>query len=646
MSAKLIVENVGGLRGNNEFKFKKGALNIVEAPNSSGKTSIIKALAGVLSVTLDGKFKKSVDEEAKNLGIKSNEKNPQQGFVNVHSDTGKVELKFDGKDFEYIVKQNGEILKSHKNGNQDFLLAGILSNDSRILKQLNSVEGDEIEPGNFSWAVTELSSAKIFDEEKEFLKDKKDEFLERKYQVDQSIKMLKGIDKDLEELESELETLEAEKEKLTKYVKRGGVKFLVDERDRINEEIQTRKKRISKIKSEIQNYEVEKDEFVQENQESNKKKEEIKNNLKTLNHRIKDLYDEKTKLEVLKAKKIPELKEEREGISGEHNLLITAINTKNESHICPLCKSEGFDPDLIEKRLDKLVNEKKGINEQIGKINSRYNEVKTEIEKIDQEIDQKNIEIRNTESEIKSNNEDILIFDQKVSSSLANIKDLEEKIEEYEKELKPIKSKFNEEDEELDKELTKIEKSIEKIRRDIDRKNEDITRASFKIGNRSFNPKTAKKVYDKIIDHIEGYIEYTETKAEDQKQKAKENFNKNMGELINNLGFTEFKNIKLNDAYQLYVERLDENTGEYVLQQVKTLSTSEKSAIALILQIALKQMYISDLDFLILDDVLANFDDDKKIKILKYLSKKAEDEGWFIILTNLTEEESPLKIKT
>ena len=95
----------------------------------------------------------------------------------------------------------------------------------------------------------------------------------------------------------------------------------------------------------------------------------------------------------------------------------------------------------------------------------------------------------------------------------------------------------------------------------------------------------------------------------------------------------------------MYVERLDERSGEYVLQQVKTLSTSEKSAIALILQIALKQMYIPDLDFLILDDVLGNFDEDKKIKIFDYLSKKAHEEDWYIILTTLTDEDRPLEIK-
>ena len=97
MESILNVENIGGLKGNNTFKFKKGSLNILEAPNSSGKTSIVKALASVLSVTDNGKFKPLIDEEARNLGLKSNERNPQQGFVNVHSDVGKVNLDLNEK---------------------------------------------------------------------------------------------------------------------------------------------------------------------------------------------------------------------------------------------------------------------------------------------------------------------------------------------------------------------------------------------------------------------------------------------------------------------------------------------------------------------------------------------------------------------
>ena len=53
-SSVLHIENIGGLKGDNAFKFKKGSRNIVEAPNSSGKTSIVKALAIILSATNDG----------------------------------------------------------------------------------------------------------------------------------------------------------------------------------------------------------------------------------------------------------------------------------------------------------------------------------------------------------------------------------------------------------------------------------------------------------------------------------------------------------------------------------------------------------------------------------------------------------------
>lgn len=650
MPANLIIENIGGLRGKNTFKFKKGTLNIIEAPNSSGKTSIIKSLAGLLSATPNGQFKKSVNEEAKNLGIKSNEKNPQQGFVNVHSDTGKVELEINSKKLEYVVKQNGEIINSHINGNQDFLLAGILSNDSRILKQLNSVEGNEIEPGNFSWAVTELSSAKIYEEENSFLKEQMDDFLEHKYSAEQSIKMLEGLDKELTDLKIKKDEIEKSKEKLTKYVKNGNVdiKSLIKDRDKKSKDIQSKKEKKSEIESEIKVIESAKIELENEIQDFNKKLDSQNQDLKHLNKQIRLLIEEKDQLEVKKSTEIPKLKKQREGVSGELNLFITAFEALKDSENeinCPLCKHGTISSSVIENHLNELRNERKNIGNKIGKINTRYKEVETEIEQTTSKITAKELEIQNTKSLINDNEEEIERKNNEMSTVIVAINEEKKNIENATKEFELIKSKINKEDVELDKELTELEKNLDKIQYEIRRRNEDKQKSSFKFGKKSFDPKTAQKKYEKIIELIKYYIEYTEQKAEDQKQKAKDNFNKNIKELINNLGFKEFRNIKLNDAYQLYVERLDENSGEYVLQQVKTLSTSEKSAIALILQIALKQMYLSDIDFLILDDVLANFDDDKKLRILDYLSKKAKDEDWFIVLTNLKEEESPLKVE-
>jgi len=40
---KISVEDIGGLEGSHEFQFNEG-LNIIHAPNASGKTSLLKAL--------------------------------------------------------------------------------------------------------------------------------------------------------------------------------------------------------------------------------------------------------------------------------------------------------------------------------------------------------------------------------------------------------------------------------------------------------------------------------------------------------------------------------------------------------------------------------------------------------------------------
>lgn len=101
----------------------------------------------------------------------------------------------------------------------------------------------------------------------------------------------------------------------------------------------------------------------------------------------------------------------------------------------------------------------------------------------------------------------------------------------------------------------------------------------------------------------------------------------------------------LNRDYRLYVERLDTKTGEYVFQQVKTLSTSEKLSISLILQAALKETYIPDVPFFVLDDIIEDFDGDRREEILEYLTEKAKENDWFIVITKLVKSPAPLSLR-
>lgn len=648
MESILQVENIGGLKGNNTFKFKKGSLNILEAPNSSGKTSIVKALASVLSVTDNGKFKPLIDEEARNLGLKSNERNPQQGFVNVHSDVGKVNLDLNGKNLKFVVKQNGEILESHKFGNQDFLLAGILSNDSRIMKQLNSVEGDEIEPGDFYWAVTELSSAKIYDEETNFLEEKKEDLLDQIDYVEQKIYFLRDSEDDLKKLKENRSLLEKEKEKFEKIINKGGIKALVKEKARLYNEVNKFEKQKSNLVAQKERIEPDLKRYENEIKGFQKNYENIKSNLDDIKVEIKGLEEQKLSLENEKRVKVPHLKELRNQKDGELNIFTTALPSVEEHSKevnCPLCKMGTIDYPTIKKHLDELRNDKKNLNNQIKEINMHYNEVSNNISRLSQRKTDIEDKIDEYESRKQQATNQLTNLQGSIKQQLDEIKRFDEKIEGILKSLDEINAQVTGDDEKLIKEYDKKQLDLRDNQLKINEIKKEREKSSINIEGIDFKPKEAKKKYEQIIKFIEKAVEFTSKRSEDQKQKAKVNFNQNIQNLIKKLGFQEFRSIKLNDKYQLYVERFDERSGEYVLQQVKTLSTSEKSAIALILQIALKQMYIPDLDFLILDDVLGNFDEDKKIKILDYLSNKADEEDWYIILTTLTDEDRPLEIK-
>lgn len=647
MESVLNIEDIGGIKGEKEFKFKKGKLNIIEAPNSSGKTSIIKALAGILSLNPEGEYKPLIEEEAKNLGLKSNERNPQQGFVNVHSDIGKVSLDTNNESLKYIVRQNGNIISSHNQGNQDFLLAGVLSNDSRILKQLNSVEGDEIEPGDFYWAVTELSSAKIYDNEVSFLKSKKEQFLDEVTGIEQKIYFLKDTNETLEELKNENEILDKELLDLESIIEKGGLKHLVKRKNELLNLIRQLNKQKSQAQAEKERNESNMHQIQHETNKLEKSLNNVKKDLKKNSSNFKSLEKRQKALENEKELRIPELKNSRNIIDGELNLfttLLSSLDADEKDVNCPLCKTGKINYLTVKNHLNKLQKERTQKNNQIKEINMNYNEISNQIDIEASKAKKLNEKIEELQSKIgllkRSLNKERISIDAKIAE-----------IDRFNGKINKNENKRNKITEQLggDDELVKEQENKQKKLLSNENKINDIARerskSSITIGEVSFEPEQAKLKYNEIIDYVEKAIKHATERSDEQKQRAKINFNKNIAELIKKLGFKEFKGIKLNNQYQLYVERLDEDSGDYVLQQVKTLSTSEKSAIALILQIALKQMYVPDLDYLILDDVFANFDEDKKIKILDYLSNKANEEGWYIILTTLTDEEKELEIK-
>ena len=193
--AKLYIENIGGFRRPLSVEFDRGHLYFIEGSNSSGKTSLIKALAGILSVSPSGQYNLKSDRgilEAEHLGIKSSEKNPQEGLVNAHAEFGEIKLEINKKGYIYKVKKDGNPVLTHENGNELFLLTGVLSNDSRVLRQLNDGLDD------FSWIVEDLSLAKKYSECVDILKTRKEDaerlYIKSKQKNNEMRKLEKRLD--------------------------------------------------------------------------------------------------------------------------------------------------------------------------------------------------------------------------------------------------------------------------------------------------------------------------------------------------------------------------------------------------------------------------------------------------------------------
>jgi DNA repair exonuclease SbcCD ATPase subunit len=150
-----------------------------------------------------------------------------------------------------------------------------------------------------------------------------------------------------------------------------------------------------------------------------------------------------------------------------------------------------------------------------------------------------------------------------------------------------------------------------------------------------------------VIEVLKDRITYLEKRGEEEREQAAKRFNENVNLLMTNLDFQEFRTVRLTGSpnYRIYVERYDPKKKDYKSQEVGTLSTSEKMAISIILQIALKETYLRSLPFLILDDVLEDFDSKRRDRVIDYLKEKVEKEGWFIIATRLVKEIGPPRIE-
>lgn len=628
--AKIRIEDIGGLRGEYTFEFERGELNSIEGSNSGGKSSIIQALTAALSIPQDCDLDSFYRAEAIKLGVKTDISSAKEGFVHVLAREGRITVVYDNTELQYAVDSKGTPLQC-SDGNPGFLVSGVLSNRSKVIRQLRG-QDDRHEPDDFRWAVTELSLAKRYEDVLNLLKEKRDDAKSINTLASKKRKDNESLRKKQSQLRAKKDTIESEIARLKEEY--GTVSKTLSEIQDLRRKRSEVAEKVSKETAELKHH-----------KSQSKREEKRLDQLRELAAQKKNDYEridlkkikEETENQRQEAQnEISRLMKERDAIDGVLNLFVVAESSiDRKGTTCPLCEKGHLTYDEVSTKVGSLRTQKDELSSRIGHLNLTSRQKRKHLEDKSQEKQDLRDEYEEARIQVKEVETSFDSHSSVMSNLEFNIREGNQQTEQLDKEIAELSEKIGKGSKKAQQEYLKREKQGRAVSDELAVTNQMIYETAVEIGMKAYQPHVAERIAKGWLDLYNDLIEYTSSMAENQRIKAAEQFNSTIKGLMDRLDFKEFRTVMLNQDYRLYVERFDEKKKDYVFQQVKTLSTSEQMSVALILQVALKETYLPHIPFLLIDDIMEDFDEQRREEVLAYLKEKAQENEWYIISTRL-----------
>lgn len=641
MKAELSLENIGSHRGVRKYLINSGKITIFSGPNSSGKSTIIKSIAAVLSSPIKSN---NLVIEANKFGIIPRE-DKESPIVNIFEETAKINLKYGNLNYEAILLKDGTI-KTNREGNENFLYSCMLVKNSKIQEYLSS--GDD----NFQWIVSEMSLANKYEQ----LKDNIDSYTRLN---DLAINSLDEIKKKIGKYIEENKELESKNDKIKKDLKRNleekgqidaskfpGLKNLLEEAKKIENDISIAKKQKNSLDVDVENTKVKLEKFGSKLSNLNTEISEKQNTIKQIDNEIsrrKSLDEQKILAKINENKdKLPDLASEHTRNKVFLDLNNTLLNSRLESDVCPLCKSK------ITITKQNLLDEINQLKKNIDTVIKKKNAIRIEIDKGNNKI--KDIRgISNLEADkakvtkaINEKSRDKGSYKKKQEEIQTDLTRIQTSIDAVEETIKKLHNKLASNKKNRDKYdiLKPFEEKEEKIRSEI-QKNESKILAN----NELIKEKSQISIFDidipieksEILKLLSSELEIIDTylieKINYQRLGAGNEFNSTIEQVIKELKLKDFEKIYINlEDYRLVVVR---KGGK--MQPLGALGGAERGIIGGILQISCKQSYLKDIPFFVGDDIILEFDPEMSKVFIEYLKKIAVEEDLFIIITQLSE---------
>lgn len=601
------IENIGGLRGKHQFKFRKG-LNILEAPNATGKTSIINGIRSLI--------------------LPSEELKKRRNFLNLMVRDGSVKFKDENSIYEREIHEAGDAL--FVTGDELYgagLKADILSVAYRDNDLLNLVStGKSIKP-----ILDEFSDAKYYEFASEILKYKQRGTTTELNRYRDELRKLEEHRNQLSELREKKEKLLKEQEALEEIPlasaedilkKQEKLKELAQRQTEMRIEIEKSKIRLEEIKEDIDENRRLEEYYNKQIEEFTEKHPDIDGDIEEIDNKIAELMKQKSSIQVEQKMTRIMVDETGKALTGANRLGI------DECLACGNKKTSRADLEIRKRNLEKKNS---NLSKIMGQINIEIEQNKLTMGSLQEERQRIKTDYYDNLNNIRQN---LKFRENERKKIIDSISNSENELEELERQIKEIEEGFDENiielmhaHEDLRYKLGVTDGEIEHTERAI-KERADITGQVQFLDNKN-----------KFLGQM---ITYMQNKAKSILDELINMFNERIREVYNVLEFKDFERIYI-DPNTFEVNIIRKREGKPIRQPITSLSDSERSTVGIILMLAGKEQFLPEFPLFILDAVTTDYDETRFNRIVEYLGNKVP----YVLVTKLSpyEEGEKLVIK-
>ncbi|ARM75011.1 archaea-specific SMC-related protein [Acidianus manzaensis] len=566
---KVSVYNIGGIITPLDYQVDKG-VNIYKAPNAYGKTSLAKAMISLLTSAIR-----------------------PDDLLNVFADEGYIELEYEGRSYYRRIRRiKNKIIENSKLLMDDdrALLLSYFSPENKLLTQIMS--GDE----NVEWFISATSKVQE-------IKSKKNEMDIKLQQLKSELEDLNSKYKEAIDLQNKIKLIENDIERLEK--EKESDKVLNRTSHTIN---LTRENKMTELRDKI---EVKKRELNELQNRLNKLEQDIAQKQSMVSPEIRKSYEDQLNDIIKQLQTKSSLRNEKE---IEIRLLERVLDEikdseKKQLSTCYVCGSH-VDPSAWKLRADIITKELK--------------EKTNAFENIKKETD----ELLSKKAEIERRLKDLDSLQNEINRLMLNKNDLQNKIEtvksqidDLERQRREMEERFNRSNDVI--RVVDINDYTTKRLEELNKKKEELEYELYQTGVPS---QILEKISEKKkeLEELQKIIDDLDKEYIRRLTVAREEFVSIANSLMKELEFDI--RAEIDENYKLIVKRHD------AMLELKKLSSSERTSLALILVITALKSYFKT-PFFIVDESFMTFDQKRFEKIVKYLKGITD----YIIITKSDE---------